>query len=81
MTGGPDTGGYTERGTPRVSIAPMMDWTDRHYRYFIRSCTPRRSPPAQTSTATATDFSRLTRLSIPWRCKSGEIPQTMSPAP
>ncbi|MDA3950757.1 MAG: tRNA dihydrouridine(20/20a) synthase DusA [Spirochaeta sp.] len=41
MTGGPDTGGYTERGTPRVSIAPMMDWTDRHYRYFIRHLTRR----------------------------------------
>ncbi len=25
----------------RVSIAPMMDWTDRHYRYFIRLMTKR----------------------------------------
>ena len=20
----------------KLSVAPMMDWTDRHYRYFIR---------------------------------------------
>ena len=33
--------GYTERGTPRVSIAPMMDWTDRHYRYFLRQLSRR----------------------------------------
>ncbi|MEM7679586.1 MAG: tRNA dihydrouridine(20/20a) synthase DusA [Pseudomonadota bacterium] len=26
--------------TPHVSIAPMMDWTDRHYRYFARLITP-----------------------------------------
>ena len=25
--------------TPRISIAPMMDWTDRHYRYFMRLIT------------------------------------------
>ncbi|MFP4152713.1 MAG: tRNA dihydrouridine(20/20a) synthase DusA [Alkalispirochaeta sp.] len=31
--------GYTSRGTPQVSIAPMMDWTDLHYRYFIRLLT------------------------------------------
>lgn len=31
--------GYTPSGVPRVSIAPMMDWTDRHYRYFIRHLT------------------------------------------
>lgn len=23
-------------GTPAISVAPMMDWTDRHYRYFAR---------------------------------------------
>jgi len=25
----------------RVSVAPMMDWTDRHCRYFLRSFSPR----------------------------------------
>jgi len=30
------TGKTLRRGTPLVSIAPMMDWTDRHYRYFAR---------------------------------------------
>lgn len=24
---------------PKISIAPMMDWTDRHYRYFMRFIT------------------------------------------
>ena len=24
---------------PKVSIAPMMDWTDRHYRFFMRTLT------------------------------------------
>ncbi len=33
--------GYTSRGTPRISIAPMMDWTDRHYRYFARKLSRR----------------------------------------
>jgi tRNA-dihydrouridine synthase A len=33
--------GYTDRGTPRISIAPMMDWTDRHYRYFLRHLSQR----------------------------------------
>ena len=26
--------------TSPVSIAPMMDWTDRHCRYFLRLLTP-----------------------------------------
>jgi tRNA-dihydrouridine synthase A len=28
---------------PLVSIAPMMDWTDRHYRYFMRLMTKKTS--------------------------------------
>ncbi|MEX2443414.1 MAG: tRNA dihydrouridine(20/20a) synthase DusA [Alkalispirochaeta sp.] len=28
--------GYTPTGVPAVSVAPMMDYTDRHYRYFFR---------------------------------------------
>ncbi len=31
---------YTDRGNP-LSIAPMMDRTDRHFRYFIRQITRR----------------------------------------
>ncbi|MGC4027561.1 MAG: tRNA dihydrouridine(20/20a) synthase DusA [Steroidobacteraceae bacterium] len=27
-------------GPPRVSVAPMMDWTDRHCRYFLRLFAP-----------------------------------------
>jgi tRNA-dihydrouridine synthase A len=26
---------------PRISVAPMMDWTDRHCRYFLRGFSPR----------------------------------------
>jgi tRNA-dihydrouridine synthase A len=25
----------------RLSVAPMLDWTDRHYRYFVRDIAPR----------------------------------------
>src|SRR6185312_15077665 len=25
----------------RLSVAPMMDWTDRHCRYFLRGFSPR----------------------------------------
>lgn len=32
----PPSQGYTRRGTPVVSVAPMMDWTDRHFRFFFR---------------------------------------------
>ncbi|MGA7823583.1 MAG: tRNA-dihydrouridine synthase, partial [Steroidobacteraceae bacterium] len=24
----------------RISVAPMMDWTDRHCRYFLRGFSP-----------------------------------------
>lgn len=33
--------GYMPSAAPRVSIAPMMDRTDRHYRYFMRGITRR----------------------------------------
>lgn len=33
--------GYTKSGVPVVSVAPMMDYTDRHYRYFFRAITRR----------------------------------------
>lgn len=32
---------YTSSGAPCVSVAPMMEWTDRHYRYFLRRLTRR----------------------------------------
>lgn len=31
--------GYTALGTPVVSVAPMMDYTDRHFRWFLRHLT------------------------------------------
>jgi len=27
--------------SPQISVAPMMDWTDRHCRYFLRGFSPR----------------------------------------
>lgn len=30
----------TAKKLPHISIAPMMDWTDRHYRYFMRLISP-----------------------------------------
>ncbi|HKK48725.1 MAG TPA: tRNA dihydrouridine(20/20a) synthase DusA [Alkalispirochaeta sp.] len=33
--------GYTDSGAPAVSVAPMMDYTDRHYRYFFRKLSTR----------------------------------------
>ena len=33
--------GYTSSGVPCVSVAPMMDYTDRHYRYLFRAISRR----------------------------------------
>ena len=30
-----------ESKTPYIAIAPMMDWTDRHCRYFLRQVSSR----------------------------------------
>lgn len=30
----------TAEQTPHISVAPMMDWTDRHCRYFLRQIAP-----------------------------------------
>ena len=27
--------------TPQLSVAPMLDWTDRHYRHFVRLIAPK----------------------------------------
>ncbi len=32
--------GYMPSPVRRISVAPMMDWTDRHCRYFLRSLSP-----------------------------------------
>jgi tRNA-dihydrouridine synthase A len=37
----PSAPGYTPSGAPVVSVAPMMDYTDRHYRYFFRKISRR----------------------------------------
>ena len=31
----------TNQRPPMISVAPMMDWTDRHCRYFLRQLSPR----------------------------------------
>lgn len=30
----------TQNNLPHISVAPMMDWTDRHFRYFMRLISP-----------------------------------------
>lgn len=30
----------TKASAPHISVAPMMDWTDRHFRYFMRLISP-----------------------------------------
>ena len=30
-----------ELASSRLSVAPMMEWTDRHYRFLARMCTAR----------------------------------------
>jgi len=41
---------------PRVSIAPMMDWTDRHCRYFLRLLSPSAFLYTEMITANAIQF-------------------------
>ncbi|MFI4914262.1 MAG: tRNA dihydrouridine(20/20a) synthase DusA [Steroidobacterales bacterium] len=50
----------------RVSVAPMMDWTDRHCRYFLRGFSPRALLYTEMVTAAAIargDRARLLRFS------------------
>ena len=50
----------------RVSVAPMMDWTDRHCRYFLRGFSPRVLLYTEMITAAAIvhgDAERLLRFS------------------
>ena len=64
-----------------VSVAPMMDWTDRHYRYFARRLTRRTLLYTEMSTATAIIFGDRERLlgfhpeepsSDHWSCRGGD---------
>src|SRR5450631_3280655 len=50
----------------RISVAPMMDWTDRHCRYFLRGFSPRMLLYTEMITAAAItrgDRERLLRYS------------------
>ena len=50
----------------RLSVAPMMDWTDRHCRYFLRGFSPRVLLYTEMITAEALlrgDAARLLRFS------------------
>src|SRR5438874_12739174 len=42
-----------ERIDRRISVAPMMDWTDRHCRYFLRGFSPPWLPRTEMVTAAA----------------------------
>jgi tRNA-dihydrouridine synthase A len=46
----------------RVSVAPMMDWTDRHCRYFLRGFSPRVLLYTEMITAAAIAHGNLERL-------------------
>ncbi|MGA2562692.1 MAG: tRNA dihydrouridine(20/20a) synthase DusA, partial [Steroidobacteraceae bacterium] len=51
----------------RLSVAPMMDWTDRHCRYFLRGYSPRALLYTEMITAAAIvhgDRERLLRYSV-----------------
>src|ERR1700691_185758 len=50
----------------RISVAPMMDWTDRHCRFFLRGFSPRVRLYTEMITAAAIvhgDGARLLRFS------------------
>lgn len=46
----------------RLSVAPMMDWTDRHYRYFVRRLTRRTLLYSEMITAQAVVFGDAEKL-------------------
>ncbi|NNC77762.1 MAG: tRNA dihydrouridine(20/20a) synthase DusA [Woeseiaceae bacterium] len=41
---------------PKISVAPMMDWTDRHCRYFLRQLSPSAHLYTEMITAAAIEF-------------------------
>ncbi len=46
----------------RISAAPMMDWTDRHCRYFLRGFSPRVLLYTEMITAAAIEHGHRDRL-------------------
>lgn len=46
----------------RLSVAPMMDWTDRHCRYFLRLCAPNTLLYTEMVTAAAVEYGERERL-------------------
>src|SRR6266436_1407438 len=46
----------------RLSVAPMMDWTDRHCRYFLRGFSPRVLLYTEMITAEALLHGKVARL-------------------
>jgi hypothetical protein len=67
-----------------LSIAPMMDWTDRHDRYFLRLVTRRALLYTEmiTTAATASACWVTTRRNTPWHCSwAGRCRATWRPVP
>ena len=46
----------------RLSVAPMMDWTDRHFRFFARQFTKRTLLYTEMVTAQAVVFGNAEKL-------------------
>ncbi|RLA28359.1 MAG: tRNA dihydrouridine(20/20a) synthase DusA, partial [Gammaproteobacteria bacterium] len=46
----------------RISVAPMMDWTDRHCRYFMRLLSPHARLYTEMVTAAALKHGDSARL-------------------
>src|SRR3569833_4621678 len=46
----------------RIAVAPMMDWTDRHCRFFLRGFTPHALLYTEMITAAATNRGDRARL-------------------
>jgi tRNA-dihydrouridine synthase A len=47
---------------PKLAVAPMMDWTDRHCRYFLRLLSPSAKLYTEMVTAAALKFGDASRL-------------------
>ena len=56
----------TEKGEvqmgSRIAVAPMMDWTDRHCRYFMRLLSPSAGLYTEMVTAAALEYGDAARL-------------------
>jgi tRNA-dihydrouridine synthase A len=52
----------TCRMSQRIAVAPMMDWTDRHCRYFMRVLSPHARLYTEMVTAAALQFGDAARL-------------------